>query len=177
MRDTILLLLKKYYKISMLIPRTIINEKQGKMTMQVFDDVAPNVWQMYLSGTVNQVTGYGTLDIKQAMDLQEGERTRIARQLFSIALMVLNERSHKTGSDVKKEWHEFFKDVEPKESDGHEKLITYSLGAFFHVGIITPFDYDLSEPAFDETGSMLYMKNLPKPKEDILSDVMPHYED
>jgi len=172
MKQVIEELLKRYYRIRMILPRTILTESKGRVTINVYDDVAPNLWQMYEEGTMNPNTGVAKLNIKRAYTIQEDERNRIAMQVFEITKMVMKQLS--TDKNVTKEWNEKYGDLAPKGNEGHEKLIKYSLGALFHCKILTPYEYDLTEPAFDEAGQLLYVKLMPKEKTDETTEALGH---
>lgn len=162
MRDVIEDLLKRYFSIRMILRRTIINQRQTDVTVTVIDDLAPNMWGLYEQGSVNTVTGQGKLDIRTAEYIQEQERTRIAKQVFEMALVIIKQQSSKSGRNISKEWNELYADVAPKGNEGHHVLINYSVGALFFMEVLTPFEYDVMEPAFDESGHLMYMKLLPK---------------
>lgn len=169
MKDVVLNLIKKYFEIRMILKRTIVTERKGNITINIFDDVAPNLWNMYVQGTMNITTMRGNLDFGKVREIQEEERIRIARQVFQITLAVLQEQ----GIGAKKKWDLRYGRISPDIlKSAHADLISYSLGALFDVGVLTPFEYDLTEPAFDETGKLLYVKQLPKPKtDDIIGDL------
>ena len=139
----------------------------------MYDDVAPNLWGMYEQGTLSPSTGIGKLDWGKVKEVQEDERLRIARQVLEMTLTILKDQSI-AGVDKKKEWDTKYNKIPPTASSNHVDIITYSLGALFHVGILTPFEYDVMEPAFDEGGHLLYVKNLPKPKTDEVTEALGH---
>ena len=171
MKQIIEELLKRYYRIRMILPRTILTEHKGRVTINVYDDVAPNLWGMYEQGSVNMQSGRGKLDIKEAFKIQEEERQRISKQVFEMTMMVLKELS-KNNRNMQKEWNEKYGDLPAKGNEGHQKLINYSIGALFYCDILTPFEYDLTEPAFDEAGQLMYVKLMPKDKTDETTEAL-----
>ena len=172
MKDVLLGIFKRYFEVRMILKRTIVTERKGNITINIYDDVAPNLWQMYEQGSININTGLGKLDFNVVKGVQEEERQRLARQAFEIILVVLKDQSE--GMDKKKEWDAKYGKIPPMVGSNHIDLITYALGASFHLGILTPYEYDIMEPAFDETGKMLYVKNLPKPKTDEVTEALGH---
>ena len=166
MKDVIEGLLRKYFEIRMILKRTTLTERKGKVTINVFDDIAPNLWGMYEQGTINVNTGTGKLDFNQVKTIQENERLRIAQQVLELTLTVLQNQQKK------KEWDSLYGKIVPTANNNHVDIITYSLGALFHVGILTPFEYDIMEPAFDESGHLLYIKNLPKQRSNEVTDAL-----
>jgi len=172
MRDVVYGLVKKYFEIRMILKRTILTERKGRITINVYDDVAPNLWNMFEQGTVNINTGLGKLDFNKVKEIQEEERLRIARQVFQITLAVLQEKNRE-GFDAKRQWDVKYGRISPSAvSSGHVELISYSLGALFDVGVLTPSEFDITEPAFDETGKLLYVKQLPKLRTDEITDAL-----
>ena len=155
----------------MILPRTIINERKGHLTINIYDDLAPNLWNMYEQGSMNPATGVAKLDLKNADLIQNTERQRIAKQIFDMTLTVLEELSRE-GKNIKKEWDEKYGNVPPKGHEGHEQLIAYSIGALFYSKVLTPYEYDMTEPAFDESGHLMYIKLLPKMKTDEITETI-----
>jgi len=102
MKDVLLGIFKRYFEVRMILKRTIVTERKGNITINIYDDVAPNLWQMYEQGSININTGLGKLDFGKVKEVQEEERQRLARQAFEIILVVLKDQSE--GTDKKKEW-------------------------------------------------------------------------
>ena len=170
MKDVIQQLIKAYFNIKMISKRTIITERRGRVTINVYDDVAPNLWGMYDQGTLNISTGVGKLDFNKVREIQEEERQRIARQVLEMTLTILKDQS--IGIDKKKEWDVRYGRIAPNLNNNHVDIITYSTGALLYLGILTPYEYDIMEPAFDEGGHMLYVKNIPKPRTDEVTEIL-----
>lgn len=156
MKDIIEMLLKKYYKITMILPVTKVQRDMGKEHVTIHDDLAPNLWMLYDQTTINQSTGRGKVDIDRAKIIQEDERKRIAIQIYNLTTTILKQKNKD------REWDAEYNDVPPTLNDEHEKLIRYSTGALFYMDIITPYEYDITEPLHDESGNLLAMKQLPK---------------
>lgn len=156
------------------MPRTIIRKDMGKEHIEIFDDVAPNIWGIYDTTTINQSTGKGRLDLDKVNQIMNDERTDIAKQVFNLTISILKQQTYSKGYDVEKEWNQQYGDVTPEINSSHDKLIAYSTGALFYMDIITPFEYDITEPLADESGYILGMKRMPKPQDedDIASQYM-----
>ena len=173
MKDVIQGLIKNYFNIRMILKRTILTERKGRITINVYDDVAPNLWNMYEQGTINLNTGTGKLDFNRVYAVQEDERLRIAKQVLEMSLIILKDQSNDK-IDKKKEWDNKYGKIAPMANSNHVDMITYCLGALFHLGILTPFEFDIMEPAFDEGGHLLYIKNIPKPRTDEATEALGH---
>ena len=172
MKDVVEALIKRYFDIRMIAKRTIINERRGRVTISVYDDVAPNLWGMYKRETINTNTGLGELDFNEVERIQEQERLRIARQILEFTITILKDQSIE-GVNKKKEWDAKYGQIAPEvKGSNHVEIVKYSLGALFHLGILTPYEYDIMEPALDESRRMLYVKNIPKPKTDDLTEAL-----
>ena len=173
MKDVISSLLKRYFDIRMILKRTIITERKGRLSINVYDDVAPNLWGMFEQGSVNLNTGVGKLDWNKVEEVQEKERQRLAKQILEMTIAILKDQSRE-GVNKKKEWDEKYGKIAPTTGNNHVDIINYSMGALFHMGVLTPYEYDIMEPAFDESGHMLYVKNIPKPKTDEVTEALGH---
>ena len=145
----------------------IATERKGRMSINIFLNLASVKWMLFKPGTFDRNSGFGEPDIERAEGIVENRKNTKAQELFRLAKRVLKEQNKE--HDWKLEW----KTVEPiAEKDKHTLLVDYSIGALFFCKVITPFEYDLSEPAFDESGLLLAMKQIPKEKEDELEGAM-----
>jgi hypothetical protein len=173
MKDVIEKLLKSYYEIAILINDVVVSEHKGRTTINIFKNLAPAKWHMYVQGTISSSTGLGELDLQSAERILDQERKRIADQIYDISMMVIKQQSIKRSEDMLLKWNQQYTLTPPvKGSDGHEKVINYSLGALFYLDVITPFEYDVTEPGFDESGVLMYMKQLPKKKGDEIEEML-----
>lgn len=173
MKDVIQGLIKKYFEIRMILKRTILTERKGRITINVYDDIAPNLWNMYERDSININTGLGKPDFTMVNKLQEDERQRIANQVLEMTLTILKNNSIE-GIDSIKVWNTKYSKIPPNIKSNHMDIISYCLGAMFYLGILTPYEYDIMQPAFDEGGNLLYVKNIPKPKTDEVTDALGH---
>ena len=122
MKDIIERLLKKYYDIRMILPRTIVTQDKGKTNIQIFDDLAPNLWGMYEQSTVNQTTGMGKLDIPGALTIQDNERSRIAKQIFNLTKTILKQQTFQKKTNIEHQWNQEYGNVTPNENASHEAV-------------------------------------------------------
>jgi hypothetical protein len=145
----------------MIVQQITVTEKQGRTTVNIVPQVAPAIWKMYKPGEFNQSTGSGPLDIDGAQNIQNDERTRIARELFYHAIDILDELNKR------KEFNAFYGDIVPEPDKTHYLiLMRYARKAFYYTKVLTPFEYDTMEPVFDESGILMGMKQLPKKETD-----------
>lgn len=155
----------------MILKRTILTERKGRITINVYDDIAPNLWNLYERDSININTGLGKPDTNAVNELQENERQRIANQVLEMTLTILKDRSME-GVNAVKAWNVKYSKIPPTIKSNHVDIISYCLGALFYLGILTPYEYDVMEPGFDESGHMLYVKNIPKKRSDEVTDAL-----
>ena len=161
MRDVIKKLIKEYYDTDIIIRDMVVQESKGKQVINIFSNLASNKWNLFENNIVNPVSGLGKPDLQMTEKILEGRRQLKAEQIYRMAKdIMVNE-----GKDA--EFHRLWKETEPKENDAHVRLITYSLRALFFMDILTPYEYEMSEPAFDESGHLLGMKQLPREKDEV----------
>ena len=96
-------------------------------------------------------------DVEKADDIQQKERIRIAQMLYDMSTNALE-------NENKKEEFEYGYGRYNINKDNEAELINYAERAFFYLKILTPYEYDVSEPEFDEEGALLGFKQLPKKK-------------
>lgn len=152
-------LIREYYSKRRIITDMYIFKSKGQQIINVFPGLHAKKWGLFLHGTTD------IPDIKEADKVLESERLEIAKQLYDLALRSLD---YKKSRD---EWNRVYGKAYISESK-HEEMVNYSIGAFFWLGILTPYEYDISEPQIDESGKLLGMRLKPKEKpEDVLKDV------
>ena len=152
-------LLKEYYSKRRIITDMYIFKSRGQQIINVFPGLHAKKWGLFLHGTTD------IPDVEEADRILDMERVEIAKQLYDLALRSLEYKKSK------EEWNRTYGKAYISENK-HEEMVNYSLGAFFWLGILTPYEYDISEPQIDESGKLLGMRLKAKDKpEDILKEV------
>lgn len=152
MKDIITNLIKEYYKTDIIGKEVLIIEKQGKQMINIFDELMPNKWG--LRTTTNQP------DVEGAKKILEDRRKLKATQVFMHTTRILE------GKKVQGEWDELYHRTPPNINSPHEDLMDYSLGALYHLDIITPYEYSELSAIADEQGIILGMQLHPKQVDD-----------
>jgi len=159
MIDVIKLLVKEYYSKRRIITDMYIFKSRGQQIINVFPGLHAQKWKLFLHGTTE------IPDVEQADRILELERLEIAKQLYDLSLRSLDYKG------LRDEWSRIYGKAHIS-LEKHEEMVNYSMGAFFWLGILTPYEYDISEPQIDESGKLLGMRLKPKEKpEDVLKEV------
>lgn len=159
MNDIIKSLIREYYSKRRIITDMYIFKSRGQQIINVFPGLHAAKWKLFLHGTTD------IPDIDRADKILDMERLEIAKQLYDLALRSLD---YKRARD---DWNRVYGKAYISENK-HEEMVNYSMGAFFWLKILTPYEYDISEPQIDESGKLLGMRLKPKPKpEDVLAEV------
>lgn len=152
-------LFKEYYNRRRIITDMYIFKSRGQQIINVFPNLHANKWKVFLHGTTE------IPDIKRADEILDMEKLEIAKQVYDLALRSLDFKGKR------KEWEKLYGKAYVNDKS-HEEMISFSLGAFFWLGILTPYEYDISEPQIDESGKLLGMRLKPKESaDDILKEV------
>ena len=159
MIETIKELFKEYYGIRRRVTDMYIFKSRGQQIINVFVTLNAVKYRLFLHGTTD------IPDVEKADDIDDMERLRIAKQIYDFTLSSLDYKG------ARNEWNRVYGKAYISEKN-HEDMVNYSRGALFHLGILTPYEYDISEPQIDESGKLLGMRLKPKEKpEDILKEV------
>ena len=152
-------LVKEYYSKRRIITDMYIFKSRGQQIINVFPGLHAQKWKLFLHGTTE------IPDIERADKVLDMERLEIAKQLYDLALRSLDYK------EARGEWNKVYGKAYISENK-HEEMVNYSMGAFFWLKILTPYEYDISEPQIDESGKLLGMRLKPKEKpEDVLKEV------
>lgn len=149
MRDTIEDLFKYYYGIKRIVKRIVIRKDRGGQMIMVSPSLFAVEAGLWKWGTTD------IPDVDKADVIQEQERLRVANLLYDMAINALENQ------DKRKEF-EFDYGKYNISKEAENDLINYALRAFYFLKILTPYEYDVSEPEFDEEGVLLGFKGLPK---------------
>ena len=159
MIETIKSLIKEYYDIRRRVTDMYIFRSRGQQIINVFVTLNAFKYRLFLHGTTD------IPDVEYADRIDDIERLRISKQIYDLALRSLDYKQLREG------WNRIYGKAYINENK-HEEMVNYSMGAFFWLGILTPYEYDISEPQIDESGKLLGMRLKPKEKsEDILEEV------
>lgn len=152
-------LIREYYAKRRIITDMYIFKSRGQQIINVFPGLHATKWKLFLHGTTE------IPDIDRADKVLDMERLEIAKQIYDLALRSLD---YKQSRD---DWNRIYGKAYISENK-HEEMVNYSMGAFFWLKILTPYEYDISEPQIDESGKLLGMRLKPKEKpEDVLAEV------
>ena len=163
MRDIILSLFKYYYDTRRIVKRITIKQDKGGQIVMIHPTLFAVEASLWKWGTTD------IPDIDKADEVQEKERIRVGNLLYSMAINALENQDKRIDFE-----REYGRHNINKSNDAD--LIDYSQRAFYYLKILTPYEYDTSEPEFDEEGILLGFKQLPKRKI-IDEDISPYIDE
>ena len=166
MRDIVLGLFKYFYDIKRIVKRIVIRKDRGGQMIMVSPSLFAVEAGLWKWGTTDLP------DMEKSDDIQQKERLRVANLLYDMAV---NSLENDTDKNKRKDFeYEYGKYNINKENEAEQ--INYSQRAFYYLKILTPYEYDVSEPEFDEEGTLIGFKGLPK-KKIVDEDIAPFLED
>ena len=158
-KDIIKKIIRDYFNTDILLKVVIVTRRKNAEVVTILDSPAPKEWEMYKPNNVD-------LDFDMANNLLELRREVKAKQLFRITMRILKYKEKQS------EWDEMWKGTPPEENESqHWELMDYCIGALYFLDVITPYEYEVSQPLFDEHMIGLGFKKLPKEKESVFGDV------
>lgn len=158
MRDIIKKLVKEYYESDTIIRDMVVQEDKGKKIINIFSNLAALKWRLYENGIVNSF-GFGKPDLELANKIIEERKTEKAKHIYGFAKNALISENKLNA------FHSIWNETEPRNEEGHARLLTYSLRALFFMKILTPYEYDTTQDIIDESGIEIGTKLLPKDEE------------
>src|SRR3990167_8505386 len=136
-KDIIQGLIEQYYNTSEVVRDIVIRRTRGEQLINVFPTLAAVKWGLWKYGSTD------IPDLEKQNVLLEEIRLRVAKQIYQLAKRSL------VFKDKQPEWERLY-GKHHLNTENHWELVDYSLGAFFWLEILTPWEYDTSEPQMDE---------------------------
>lgn len=155
-KEQIKKIIKEYYSTDMIIREVTIEDHKGKQITRIFDQLASIKWNILKQNK--------DPDIERTEVILEKRRVIKAKQLFLIVQNALKTK------DKEDEYNQIYPGGAPETTEPHTKLMDYCIGALYYLQILTPYEYEVEEPLFDEQGVLLANKLMPKDKEPLLQE-------
>ena len=168
-KEIIIKLLRDYYDTDLIIRDIVVSRDKGKETINIFPNLAPAKWRLYVQGTIGS-DGIGKPDIKGCEEILDGRRLDKAKQIYRMTKRILRDKGKKSDKPLEKDYDRDYGITPNIKEAHHSDLIDYSFGALLATDTIHVDDVVDFKTIVDEHGILIGQKKLPEEKYDEIGE-------